>query len=614
MITTGNIHISAKLHSIVAVTIVAVLAFLATNVTPAYAYQGDPASITENQNIIKQFLLDLENLPTAPSGINPATGSAYTAAEAEGGLTAAAMEAGALPSLATLGTITLAGATLYTSYKLFSPLGNVIARSIFGDSAVNSGAWTGVTPVWQSICNSGCKASGGSVSGLCGGTNCVQQNACTTCNTATLPRANGTVISAVSDGWQLNCGGASGTLCAGCTAQGIASGAGTHCSLVTANQQNLMAEMLAHLHTGSYIYIENNGAAPGWCGSASVAGDCFAIIRTDSQIKGEVTYEDGGATATHPYGTATTKVDESGKVSVPNTITDDGAKQAEIQCGVFSGTATLTASQEACRAAMNQKVDPSWRPADKSTTTGGSSVVVVNGGDSGSGFIFELPEPYVDDTIDTYIERLRTLGYVGDFTVIDDPMPYPSGSYAARLVPSSITSVQIGTATTIDVYDATTGDRNTWPRTSAATVVTPSTDTSITVGGVPSTYDPLAHGATTSTETGALSAPGATSADCHCPALDFSPIEGITYGSKFPFGVFTWFTDIFSGMAPTGTAISFDLNKTANPSDGTYHIYLGSDEWVSTIRPIVWPIIEFLFVAGAAAMLAYRVLGMGEPE
>lgn len=604
------------MHSIVAVTIVAVLAFLAANVSPAYALQADPMTTAENQGTIEQYLLSiLDGTPAVPAGTNPATGLAYTSADTIGGLTAAEEAAAVLPDLPLVGTVLIGGATLYTSYKLFSPLGNVIARSIFGDSSVNSSGFTTTNPEWISVCNSGCKTSGASVSGLCGGANCVQSPACTTCNTAATAQANGSVISGVSDGWFLSCTGGPTIPCAGCTAQGIASGSGTHCSLVSAAQQAVMTEMHTDLHAGSYIYVENNAAAPGWCGSASVAGDCFTIVRTDGQLRGQVTYKDGATGGPAPYGSANAQVNETGKYTIPTTVSGSAATNAEETCAGFNGAVAGTAQQEACRAELNQTVDPTWRSTGEGTTGAGSSVTVLNQGASGSAFTFELPEPSPDDTIDTYIEKLRTLGYVGNFTVIDDPMPYPNGSYAARLVPTSVTSVQIGTATVIDVYDGTTGNRNTWPRTSSATVVTPSTDTSITVGGVPSSYNPLSHGATTSTETGATAAPSGAGGSCNCPSLDMSPLESVTYGSKFPFGVFTWFSTIFGTIPSTGTAISFDLNKTPNPADGSYNITLsGGNLWVGTIRPIAWPIIEFLFVAGAAAVLAYKILGMGQPD
>lgn len=583
--TIGHQHISAKLHSILAVTIVAVLAFLAAT-TNANAFVGDPMTTPEAQDLVQSLFTDVTDYPATPTGINPATGSAYTATEVATGVTAAEESAGTVAALPELGTIVMGGLALYTGWRIGSAdvsSAKWIYDKITGDTSV-----TGIgasSPEWDSFCatnQSGPSGLGCASSGFSNADWNAGANVC------------GSSPSQYGSCWILG-----GTTIPGdhifCTTLGIAHG----CVHTTTTETGWANQIVA---TSTATEVDNTATG----GSCTGIGYCMLVIRTFQQQQQQVTVT---PTTETTYNSANKKVAPV-VTFAPTTIT---INNAERTCGGFLGTTVGTASQEACRAAVDRTVDPSWDRTTPNAPAGGSTQVVS--GNVSSTSSFELPEPTADETIDSYVERLRALGYLGDITAVDDTMSYPNGSYAARLLPHSITTVQIGTATPIHIYNTGTGAPSPWPTTATTILVNPATVTSITVGGVPSSYNPLAHGATTTTETGAGATPGSAGFSCNCPSIDMSPLEAITYGSKFPFGVFTWFSSIFGTIPATGTAISFDLNKTANPADGTYNITLsGGSLWVGTIRPIAWPIIEFLFVAGAAAVLAYKILGMGVPD
>jgi hypothetical protein len=219
---------------------------------------------------------------------------------------------------------------------------------------------------------------------------------------------------------------------------------------------------------------------------------------------------------------------------------------------------------------------------------------------------FVLPQPSPDDTYITYTERLRTLGYLGSVTVTDDAMSeYPFASYGARLLPQSLTSIQVGTATTIYLYNQTTGVQTAWP--TSPDLVTPGVTTSIHLARVPIAYDPLTHGATTGTETGAGGVPGTTGA-CHCPPFDLTPLESISLGTKFPFGIYTWLTTGLGTIPTSGAPLTFVVTK---PDSSTVSVSTASSEWESTVRPIVFPIVEFLITLSMFFVFATKIIGLG---
>jgi len=321
---------------------------------------------------------------------------------------------------------------------------------------------------------------------------------------------------------------------------------------------------------------------------ASITTTCESIWRTESQ---------------QVSATQVTKGSSSDFAGAATTRTGDFNLQYPSLAQIQQGVSTLIprgsppdATSYAAGCALAVSLDPAYQ------CSGGSTTVTPTTSPP-----FILPQPTLDDTYQTYTEKLRIAGYLGNVTVTDDSMSeYPYGSYGARLLSKSLTSIQIGTLGTLYLYDQTTGVPIAWPPNPG--LVTPGATTNITLSAVPAAYDPLSHGATPGTETGAGGVPGGGST-CNCPPLDFSPLENTNFGTKFPFGIATWFTTIFGSVPTTGTPISFNLT---NPVGGTYSVSLGSSEWVSTYRPIVWPIIEFLFVVGGIAILCYRILGMGD--
>jgi hypothetical protein len=616
-----------RLSPCVAGVLVAGIGWLALGVAPAKAFVGDPMTLPENQSLIQSVLQDIDNLPTIPGGwTNPATGSAYTAADELTGMTTAEMAAGSLPALGALGTVAIGGATLYTSYKVFSPLGKIIARSIFGDAGVNPSNYSfdaANPPFWTSYCTTGCGNTGSSSSGFCGASNCVQATACTsTCNTASfttgsngqIVSANGTVFTGctlANPCWEASCG--ANTVCVGCTAQGEIHAGGSFSTVCTGTSRFALDEVYDDSASGSIIKVLNTG--PGLCGSAAAAGDCFLLLRTAKQMRSVISsIKDGASGGSAPYGgtNAVKNVDVSSKFNPPSTLTQTDVTNAEQQCGATLGASTGTAAQEACRAALNYSVDPTWTPGSGSSSAGATVTIPgVSTGGASTALPFQIPEPTASEAYLDYIARLRALGYLGSVTVTDAGMGYPSGSAGAVLNPKSVIGVKVGSGSRIDVYNAGTGARVAFDTTTAP-AVTPGTGTgattSVTIYKVPDAYDPLANGGTV---------PGGTGAG---GGINFTPLTSLSLGCKFPYGFVCYAEDVTGWFNTTPRAPNWTIDvpdlcmgSTCYTSGLVYTVDLSFfDTYMSWMRDIM----AVAIIVGAVYTVAARLLGFdaaGDP-
>jgi hypothetical protein len=198
---------------------------------------------------------------------------------------------------------------------------------------------------------------------------------------------------------------------------------------------------------------------------------------------------------------------------------------------------------------------------------------------------FTLPEPEQDETASDYRERLRALGWTGVLTVNPDTTTYPIGSPAAELDPEAVTRVQVG-ATTANAYDTVSG-ADVWPDNPPSITAT---DAAIVVQAIP----------------------GTRSGPCGSCAIDWTPIESIDYGAKFPFGVFGYINGVFGSVDSTPSCPTVSFNRPTAIGGGVQDISLCSASWETTYRPIVFPIIEFFITIAAVTFLARRMTNLSQ--
>lgn len=209
----------------------------------------------------------------------------------------------------------------------------------------------------------------------------------------------------------------------------------------------------------------------------------------------------------------------------------------------------------------------------------------------------DVPKPLVGEDYNSYVQRLQDDGFTGSTYRVDDAAwsGYPPTSAAGILAPYTVTGVSVLGGSSYMLYDPTTGNRKSWPS------VPPSfcaTTVEIDVTTVPSS----------STGTGPSSSPG---------SIDFSPLTSISYGTKFPFGIYSWIDGTLNPTTPSctgghladcGNAPNFTITK---PGGGSVFVDFSSHDWEFTYRPIVFGVIEFLMTVAAIWFLAWRVIGIG---
>jgi len=101
--------------------------------------------------------------------------------------------------------------------------------------------------------------------------------------------------------------------------------------------------------------------------------------------------------------------------------------------------------------------------------------------------------------------------------------------------------------------------------------------------------------------------PPVSGSSCSCPAIDFTPIESVSVGSKFPFGAVTWFTTELGTIPTTGTALAFDITY---PAGGSLHVDTANTTWETDFRPWVFPLLETFMTLGMFYAFATKILGL----
>jgi len=345
-----------------------------------------------------------------------------------------------------------------------------------------------------------------------------------------------------------------------------------------------------------YVQGTNNGEC-GFPAGVGISG-CKGLYKYDSAVTPLLQQQQPA-----PYVAQTTTATTN--MATPPTTGMTGTQLATARSSI--GTSTDTALHDAvnCLLAPADYTCPS-----SATATDGGSIVTSPSPTPLAMPAFVLPRPVVTETYSEYVDRLRALGYLGDITFLDDGMGYTDPSDATKLNPQTVTRVRVdtlgGTGTIKNLYNQTTGATLEWNDT-AIPQVTPGTGTgtttNINVYKVPDSWDPTAHGGDGSQ--GAIVPP---SGGCVCPPIDLSPLTGTDVGDKFPFGVFVWLNDSIGTIPTSGTALAFSVTK---PYGGTIAISTASSEWEDNIRPIVFPIVEFLMTLGMFYFFATKILGLG---
>ena len=177
---------------------------------------------------------------------------------------------------------------------------------------------------------------------------------------------------------------------------------------------------------------------------------------------------------------------------------------------------------------------------------------------------FLLPEPTADDTYQTYLQRLP-----------------------------------VGSTTTNQPVNELVGDPTKGPN--AVLKVTPAPGSRVTK------TTPV----TITTNPPDWPMPGGGGGSCNCGAIDFTPLENVSYGSHFPFGVYAW-VQASLGNVGSGSAPSVTIHDPSQLGGGSRTLVFGSNAWTDTYRPPIWLAIEFLLTLTAVWVMASKVFGFGD--
>lgn len=238
---------------------------------------------------------------------------------------------------------------------------------------------------------------------------------------------------------------------------------------------------------------------------------------------------------------------------------------------------------------------------------------------------FTLPRPLPNETYDLYVARLRALGFLGAIVFLDDigydGLPtdaYPLGSPALDLKPGTVTGVGLSIPVIIPLYwpngSPNAGQEKQW-QSSAAPTINPNTVTTLTIQRVPLAYVPPGGTGTG----GSGNPPGAPtpppgSGGCNLPnipSVDLSPLTGMTFGSKFPFGVFGWASTVigYFNVSAVTPEMNFDMSGLSSFVPGFsahYDVKLDQfDGYMTTIRALI----SFALWVGAIWYIGVTLLG-----
>lgn len=304
------------------------------------------------------------------------------------------------------------------------------------------------------------------------------------------------------------------------------------------------------------------------------------IYKTQAQMDLERSVTTPAGT-TNPGSATTVKVPVP--ATAPGTCTYGSACGAQVRTIIKSNTLT--------RKWIVHVLDPTTTPLDPAA---------IND--------FNPFKPNPNETYTDYLTRLQAGGYVGSVTFTAEP------SVLSGYGPNAVTRVQYtGNDATVHTLDPLV-----WP----TTAPTMKTNTAMTIRYNPSTATP-APTDTGSNTCGTVDDPCYTTDNtpdpgqvaCDTCAIDWTPIESISVGTKFPFGVPTWFHDFFNGLSFSDSCTqSLDLNNDNPNGSAPISVPFCNAAWEDTYRPIVFPILEALMTIAAVTFLGAKIFGIGGGE
>jgi len=290
-------------------------------------------------------------------------------------------------------------------------------------------------------------------------------------------------------------------------------------------------------------------------------------------------------TPTTSVNPSTTQVRAAG-VATPDFTTASGGAQSNP--GTSSATATAVRNAITANPTLHQQFDCQLDPADftcptshSSATTVTGTVAVTSGTLTTSPAVIVLPRPALNESVQEWMDRLVALGYTGAATVTYLGVADTTLGQAA---PAEITYG----ATTIDLRSGHAG----WPTGVAQPTIAPNATLTIVAN--------------------TTSAPELSPQNCTTCSIDWTPITGISYGSKFPFGTLSWLSTGLGTVTPSGTCPTLDITDTAGGA--THHISFCNTDWETNFRPWVFPLLEALMTLAAIAFFGSKLLGSGTDE
>lgn len=220
-----------------------------------------------------------------------------------------------------------------------------------------------------------------------------------------------------------------------------------------------------------------------------------------------------------------------------------------------------------------------------------------------------LPRPLQGETYWDYVARLRAIGYLGTITYIDldnasgDPTLGPDG------VP--YVQVQVGTSGTPSRLPA-----RGWPaprpkiKRGISIIIERNPHTFPSVPTEPTPSNPNSPGPDPAFPSPAPGGPGVNPGTCgpSTPTLDFTPLQSINFGGKFPFGLFTWLGSALSPLVTGPVTPVFDVPINL-PSVGNYSIHIDlspANPYMSYFRLLM----TIGLAIAAVTILASSVLGI----
>jgi len=272
-----------------------------------------------------------------------------------------------------------------------------------------------------------------------------------------------------------------------------------------------------------------------------------------------------------------------------NSTTDTGTKTATITGvprppGIDYGTADADAMEEAIEddPALADEIGRIFYPEDFDTGGGTETETVA------------LPQPRLNETYTAYRTRLRAAGFLGTITLSENA----GAGILPEFGPNVVTQVEVQTTTATTTYPLLSP----WPDPSP-TISVPGEDTEITIEHNPDTApqpDPGDPGSSEDPPPGNAPPPGGGDSigpgDCSCPPPDFSPLTGLDFGDRFPFGVVslvvgTLGTTLYAAPdAPVFDLVVNDgeIGGVGIPGGGHYVVDLDvMDDYVSVVRTLV---------------------------